>query len=118
MKGKFKKPDEALTARVRKIVAGHDGAEKKMFGSVSWFTPVTAQMFVCMWGADVAVRVGEKEAQALVASGRAAQFEPMEGHAMREYVFVPAADAADDRKLAAWVSKSASFAMKLPPKRK
>ncbi len=116
MKGKFKKPDEALTRRVANIVAGHDGVEKKMFGSVSWFTPVTSQMFICVWGADVAVRVGEKGAKGLIAAGKAAQFEPIEGHAMKEYVFVPPAEAANDRKLAAWVGKSAAYAMKLPPK--
>ncbi len=118
MKGKFQKPDAALTRRVATIVAEHDAVEKKMFGSVSWFTPVTANMFVCMWGADVAVRVGEKEAKALVASGKAAQFEPMEGHTMKEYIFVPSADAADDTKLSKWIGRSADYALKLPPKKK
>ena len=117
MKGKFKKPDEALTRRVAKIVAGYDGVEKKMFGSVSWFTPVTSQMFICAWGAEVAVRVGEKEAKALIAAGKASRFEPVEGHTMKEYVFVPAAEAADDRKLARWIGKSADYALKLPPKK-
>lgn len=118
MKGKFKKPDEALTRRVARTVAGHDGVEKKMFGSVSWFTPVTAQMFVCIWGADVAVRVGEKEAKVLIAAGRAAHFEPMPGHTMKEYVFVPAAEAADDKTLSSWIGKSADYALKLPARKK
>jgi hypothetical protein len=118
MKGKFLKPDVALVKRVGKIAAEHDAVEKKMFGSVSWFTPVTAQMFMCVWGADVAVRVGEKEAHSLIGSGKATQFEPVPGHAMKEYVFVPAAEAADDKKLAAWADRSAAYAMKLPPKKK
>ena len=117
MKGKFKKPDEAVAHRVAKIAAEHDAVQKKMFGSYSWFTPLTAQMFVCVWGADVAVRVGEKEASSLVSSGKVAAFEPVEGHAMKEYVFVPAAEAGDDRKLAKWIARSAGYAMKLPPKK-
>jgi hypothetical protein len=118
MKGKFLKPDAVVAQRVTNIAAEHDAVEKKMFGSYSWFTPVTAQMFMCVWGADVAVRVGVKEAQSLIGAGKATQFEPMPGHTMKEYVFVPARDAADDRKLAAWVGKSAAYAMKLPPDRK
>lgn len=118
MKGKFLKPDAVVARRVAKIAAGHDAVKKKMFGSYSWFTPVTTQMFMCVWGADVAVRVGEKEAQSLVVAGKARQFEPVPGHPMKEYVFVPAGDAADDRKLAAWVTSSAAYAMTLPPKKK
>lgn len=76
------------------------------------------QMFMCVRGADVAVRVGAKEAQSLIGSGKARQFEPVPGHAMREYVFVPPSEAADDRKLAPWVGRSAAYAMKLPSKKK
>ncbi len=118
MKGKFLKPDETMHARLAKAAAGHDGVEKKMFGTSSWFTPVTAQVFICLWGADVAVRVGEAEAQKLIKSGKVKPFEPMPGHTMKEYVFLPAADARDDRKLSAWIERSAGYAMRLPPKKK
>ncbi len=118
MKGKFLKPDQAVAKRVAALGAAHDAVEKKMFGSVAWFTPVTAQMFLTVWGSDVAVRLGEKEAQGLISAGKAAAFEPVPGHAMKEYVIVPAAEAADDKKLGGWISRSAEYALKLPPKKK
>jgi TfoX/Sxy family transcriptional regulator of competence genes len=118
MKGKFLKPDEAMRGRLAAAAVDHDAVEKKMFGSYSWFTPVTAQMFICLWGADVAVRVGEGEAKALIKAGKVKPFEPVPGHTMKEYVFVPAADARDDRKLASWIERSAAYAMTLPPKKK
>ncbi len=89
-----------------------------MFGSISWFTPVTAQMFVSIWGREVGVRVGASEATRLISAGKAEHFKSVWGHTMKEYVFVPAADAADDRKLAAWVVRSADYSLKLPPKKK
>ncbi len=114
MKGKFKKPDPALTSRVEALVSAHDAVEKKMFGSVSWFTPVTSQMFICVWGDQVAVRLGESEATALISAGKALRFEPVECHTMKEYVFVPASDTADDKRLAKWLARSADYALKLP----
>jgi hypothetical protein len=44
-------------------------------------------------------------------------FESMPGRAMKGYVLVPAADVADDAKIAAWVERGLATAAAMPAKK-
>jgi len=50
----------------------------------------------------------------LIASGGAAQFEPMPGRPMREYVVLPRAVVEDEQALAAMIAEAFAFGASMP----
>jgi TfoX/Sxy family transcriptional regulator of competence genes len=86
---------------------------KPMFGYPALF--VNGNMFASTFQDKVVVRLGESDRAELERRG-AAQFEPMAGRPMREYVVVPPAIVAKPAELRAWVDRARSHAAGLPPK--
>ncbi len=113
---KMEKADPELLARVEALMPSYPVYRRPMFGVATWFVEANAQMLCCVWGDAINIRVGQEDARALVASGRARPFEPLEGRTMREYVLVPAATLrpADLRR---WFDRALAFTSTLPPKK-
>jgi TfoX/Sxy family transcriptional regulator of competence genes len=86
---------------------------RPMFGNVAAF--VNGNMFTGVFGQDLFVRLPEEERAELIAEG-GAEFEPMPGRAMKEYVTLPRAWRGEPGRSGAWIERSLSWAGKLPPK--
>ncbi|MSQ31110.1 MAG: hypothetical protein EXR64_03660 [Dehalococcoidia bacterium] len=112
---RMERPDAEVLARVEAVMAVLPVYRRAMFGTVAWWLERNAQMLGCVWGVDLNVRVGEVEAQRLVASGKARPFEPMAGRPMREYVLVPASTLRP-AALKRWIVRAIEFTETLAAK--
>jgi hypothetical protein len=90
-----------------------DAQRRKMFGYPAAFVGGNhaTGLFHDRW----VVRLSEAEAATARAAGADA-FEPVPGRAMKGYVLVPAADVADDAKIAGWVERGLATAAAMPAK--
>ena len=64
-----------------------DVLRRPMFGQLAGF--VNGNMFLCLFGPRVAVRLGDTERAELLAVAGAEEFAPMPGRPMKEYVVLP-----------------------------
>ena len=87
---------------------------RPMFGNLAAF--VNGNMFFCLLGDDVAVRLPEEARDELLKHEGAAEFEPMRGRPMREYITIPSAWQEEPDKLEDWVIRSFSWASEMPEK--
>ena len=87
---------------------------RKMFGYPCAF--VNRNMFAGLHEHGLLVRLPEKKRTELLRHAGAAQFEPMSGRVMREYVVVPKAMQADRKALTSWVLQAFQYAAALPAK--
>ena len=111
---KIPKPTEETKEFFRSVVPEHPAvAVKPMFGNLSAF--VNGNMFAGIYGADVFVRVSEKDDAALRKAG-GGPFEVMPGRAMGGYTMLPEAWRTDRKKVTSWIEKSLAYAETLPPK--
>jgi TfoX/Sxy family transcriptional regulator of competence genes len=79
------KPDEASLAWFQSLVPDDpDVKVRPMFGNKAAF--VNGNMFLALFGPQVAVRLPEEARQELLGQNGASPFEPMPGRAMKEYV--------------------------------
>ena len=93
-----------------------DVVRRPMFGQLAGF--VNGNMFLCLFGEDVAVRLAPEAQQELYDAG-GAPFEPMAGRPMKEYVMLPRAYRADAHEAAhAWVERSLTHVRAMPAKEK
>lgn len=107
------KPTEADKERFRSLVPDAAGVEvKPMFGNLAAF--VNGNIFLCLLGADVAVKLDHSDAEALTAKG-GGPFGPGE-KPMTGYVALPAAWQASPAKARPWIDKALASAAALPPK--
>jgi len=87
---------------------------KPMFGNVAGFA--AGQMFLCLFGDRIAVRLDEAARQELLTEDGAEPFMAGPGRPMKEYVVLPPAWRGDPARSAEWVQRSLSYALSLPPK--
>jgi TfoX/Sxy family transcriptional regulator of competence genes len=108
--------DEELADRVRGLIGSETGqTEQKMFGGLAFL--IGGNMAVAASGqGGLLVRVDPAESDALVESTNASVME-MRGRRMRGWLRVDADAVRDDRELAAWVERGATYARSLPAKR-
>jgi TfoX/Sxy family transcriptional regulator of competence genes len=113
-KGSFPRPDadtreafDSLVPDDPKVVV------RPMFGNVAAF--VNGNMFTGIFGQDLFVRLSEEDREELIAEG-GAEFQPMPGRAMKEYVSLPRTWRTDRARAGAWIARSLAWAEKLPPK--
>lgn len=114
-KGSIPKPD-ADTREAFELLVPDDPrvTVRPMFGNVAAFA--NGNMFTGLFGTDLFVRLPNDERAELMAKG-GAEFAPMPGRAMKEYVVLPG-DWREDRTTAtAWVERSLAWALQLPPKK-
>ena len=110
-----KAPQELVDRLVAAIESVPDVQQRKMFGYPAAFTKT--QMFACLFGDAMILRLSELDRAALQAEGWKA-FEPMPGRPMREYMAVPARILSSRVLLTPWVQKAHAYAASLSPKPK
>lgn len=112
--------DEGLAQRLRDllvdepVVAGHEVVEKRMFGGLAFLVGGHLALAASGQG-GLMVRVDPAAGEELLATTPASPME-MRGRAMSGWLRVDLADLADDRVLATWVRRGASYAAALPAK--
>jgi len=105
----------------RELVAAFDTAvptspavtRRPMFGYASAF--VNGNMFAGTFQDTIVVRLTVTDRAALLKLKGAAPFEPM-GHAMKEYVVIPASLVSKPKELGAWIERGHRYALTLPAK--
>jgi TfoX/Sxy family transcriptional regulator of competence genes len=109
------KPSAELTALLDEALAPFDCQKKIMFGMPAFF--VHGQMFAGLHQDSVILRLASPDRAELLSSwSAAAQFEPMPGRPMREYVALPESLYRDQQAFRAWLERSREYARSLPPK--
>lgn len=91
-----------------------DAERRKMFGYPCVF--VNGQLSAGVHQENIMLRLSEADRKAFLALGGAAQFEPMPGRPMREYVVAPQCMLGAPDELVSWLEKSYTYAKSLPPK--
>jgi TfoX/Sxy family transcriptional regulator of competence genes len=89
---------------------------KTMFGYPAAF--VAGQMFACIFGDGVMLRLSGPDRAAMGEMHGAGLFEPVPGRPMKEYVRIPPSVLNDESALDGWLRKSMAYARSLPPKKK
>jgi len=110
----WRKPTPELVDRFHEAVAGVDGIEvRKMFGMPAGF--INGNMAAGVHQETMIVRLPDDERRARLDDGWA-QFEPMPGRPMREYVALPPEIVADVDATRGWIERAAAYVRSLPPK--
>lgn len=112
--GSMPKPSEKAKAAFSKLVTDEPAVTlKPMFGNLSAF--VNGNMFCGLFGEDLFVRLPEPEiAEVKKHGGR--DFEPMAGHVMRGYVFVPGTWLTKPDRAVVWIKRSLVVTGAMPAK--
>jgi TfoX/Sxy family transcriptional regulator of competence genes len=90
-----------------------DVVRRPMFGNLAGF--VNGNMFLCLFGDDIAVRLDEAGREELYAEG-GGPFEPMAGRPMKEYAVLPRDLRTDLTGATGWVARSLEHTRAMPPK--
>ena len=114
MKAWKKTPPELVATFDNALPASPAVTRRPMFGNASAFA--NGNMFAGTFQDSIIVRLSERDRGALLKLKGAAQFEPMAGRPMKEYVVVPSSVVAKPKDLAAWVERGHRYALTLPPK--
>jgi TfoX/Sxy family transcriptional regulator of competence genes len=109
-------PREAIEAFETAISGFPEAEPRKMFSYSCVFAK--GNMFAGLHEAGMVLRLPEKQRTEFLQLKGAAQFEPMPGRVMREYVVVPKVLLNTPEKLRAWMEKSLAYVSSLPAKPK
>jgi len=112
---KFEKSPPWLLELFGEALAGTPGERRQMFGYPCGF--LNGQLFCGLFASSMFVRLGEAERSELLAIEGGRPFDPMGGRPMREYVVLPPALLEDAGELGRWLSRAATYASSLPPKK-
>ena len=88
---------------------------RPMFGNMAAF--VNRNMFLCLLGDSVAVRLSESERETLLREEGAGLFEPISGRPMREYVAIPDEWRDEPARMEEWIQRSLTWVASMPEKR-
>jgi TfoX/Sxy family transcriptional regulator of competence genes len=112
---KMPKPSAGSTELFQRLLPEAPNiTQRPMFGQLAGF--VNGNMFLCLFGDRIAVKLSGPKAEELLAIDGAEPFEPMEGRPMKGYVVLPL-DWHDEAKSADyWVEQSLAYVRTLPPK--
>lgn len=90
-------------------------ATKSMFGGLGSF--VNGNMFAGALGTQIFLRLAEADRASILREPGSGPFEPVKGHAMAEYVVVPASWRRDPARLHEWLGRSLDWVAAMPPKK-
>jgi TfoX/Sxy family transcriptional regulator of competence genes len=114
----WKKVPTELFDLMDKALAAIPAQKRIMFGGPAWFT-AGGNMFAAAHQDNVILRLADIDRQELLGEfDEAAQFEPMPGRPMKEYVALPESLYNDAKWLDKWLHRSFKFANTLPIKEK
>jgi TfoX/Sxy family transcriptional regulator of competence genes len=112
---KMPKASEATKELFRRLLPEAPGiTQRPMFGQLAGF--VNGNMFFCLFGDRMAVKLPEEEGGQLLKVKGAEPFIPMEGRPMRGYVMLPEAWHQQPKKAEEWIARSLAYVASLPPK--
>jgi TfoX/Sxy family transcriptional regulator of competence genes len=112
---KMPKPTEEVKDLFRSLLPEAPGVtQRPMFGQLAGF--VNGNMFLCLFGDRIALKVSEDDAAGLLRIKGAEPFVPIEGRPMRGYFVIPEAWHQQPKKAEEWVARSLAFVGSLPPK--
>jgi TfoX/Sxy family transcriptional regulator of competence genes len=112
---KLEKSSPALLQAFAQTMATLPMAQTKtVFGSPAAFA--NGHMFAGIQNESFFLRLPDAERESFMQTVSAAQWEPMPGRPMREYVVVPAPLIEGADELNAWLGKSIAYVQSLPPK--
>jgi TfoX/Sxy family transcriptional regulator of competence genes len=112
----WRKAPESLVNLFVELVAvlPPDVERRRMFGFPCVF--VNDQLFAGVHQDNIMVRLPEAERTVFLAIEGAAQFEPMPGRPMREYVVIPPAMMSQPSDVTAWLDRALAYVASLPAK--
>ena len=111
------RPSAEAKSAFQALVPVHSAVTMRpMFGNLAAF--VNGNMFLALFGSDVAVRLADEDRAELLAEEGASLFAPMPGRAMKEYVVVPPAWRDRPDRVVSWVDRSLAWTASLPPKKR
>ncbi|HEY7563767.1 MAG TPA: TfoX/Sxy family protein [Acidimicrobiia bacterium] len=114
---KMPKTSDADKELFRALLPDQPGVtQRPMFGQLAGF--VNGNMFLCLFGDRIAVKLSESEEKELLKVKGAEPFVPMEGRPMRGYVFLPKSWHKSPHKAEKWVARSLAYVGSLPAKAK
>jgi TfoX/Sxy family transcriptional regulator of competence genes len=106
--------DEALAARIRRVLGGRRGlAEKRMFGGLAFL--LNGNMCCGVHGDELILRLAPEHAEEALQEPRVRVFD-MTGRPMKGWVLVSAGALETEAALSSWVDRGAEFAESLPAK--
>jgi len=109
-------PREAVTAFETATSGLSEAEPRKMFGYSCVFAK--GNMFAGLHEAGMVLRLPDEQRAEFLRLKGAAQFEPMPGRVMREYVVVPKVLLDSPERLRTWIEKSLAYVSSLPAKAK
>ena len=114
---KMPKPTDADKELFRSLLPDAPGVtQRPMFGQLAGF--VNGNMFLCLFGDRIAVKLAEGDAGELMRIEGAEPFEPMDGRPMRGYVALPADWHQTPERVESWILRSLAYVGSLPAKEK
>jgi TfoX/Sxy family transcriptional regulator of competence genes len=113
---KWRKAPQELVSLLDEAARSVEGSEKRMmFGFPAYF--INGNMFLAAHQESLILRLDSTDREALLSSHEGfAQFEPMPGRRMKEYLIVPESIYRDGIRFSALLSKSSAYAHGLPVK--
>lgn len=112
---KWRKAPEELVALFARLTGPLRGIQtRKMFGYPAAF--IHGHLFAGLFQDEMFLRLAAKDQQEFMQQAGVHLFEPMPGHAMREYLVVPPTLLKDLVRLRSWLARSVAYAHGLPAK--
>jgi TfoX/Sxy family transcriptional regulator of competence genes len=112
---KWQPAPAAVIEQFSRAIADLQNVEsRKMFGYPAIF--LNGNMLAGLFQDKMIVRLSEEDRETLAGIPGAAQFEPMPGRPMREYMVLPASIVNAPAKSKEWLERASSFVATLQPK--
>jgi TfoX/Sxy family transcriptional regulator of competence genes len=115
MENKWKKSSPELEKVLDAALMRFTCDKRPMFGSPCFW--INRNMFAGVHGDNIFIRLPEADRKELLGGfPGAAQFEPIKGHFMKEYVVLPREVYNNPGAFEAWLMRAHAYAASLPPK--
>lgn len=112
----WKKPSQELSKFLEERMSSFEVRKRQMFGCPVYFAK--DNMFAGVFENDIFIRLSEKDRKNITSEyDEVAQFEPVKGRVMKEYVVLPESLYNDHEKFRELLDLSYNYVSSLPPKK-
>jgi TfoX/Sxy family transcriptional regulator of competence genes len=112
---KWKKSSPELAKVLEGALIRFTCDRRMMFGSPVYM--INRNMFAGVHQDNIFIRLSEDDRKTILSKvSGVAQFEPVKGHIMKEYITLPESLYQDAQMLQQWLKRSAAYVASLPPK--